>query len=101
MTCNTVLGDSLGICGEVQSLHSILCLGKLFSEYIEKHPDSKFLRYESSIEYCLKGTKDQTRGLLCCDDNHCILIFPFEEVTEDVRVNKKLEMSLNGHLAFS
>ncbi|KAF4105940.1 hypothetical protein G5714_013602 [Onychostoma macrolepis] len=49
MTCNTVLGDSLGICGEVQSLHSIICL----------------------------------------------------EVTEDVRVNKKLEMSLNGHLAFS
>ncbi len=49
----------------------------------------------------VKSTKDQTRGWLCCDDNHCILIFPFEEVTEDVRVNKKLEMSLNGHLAFS
>ncbi|XP_016364153.1 protein Mis18-beta-like [Sinocyclocheilus rhinocerous] len=49
MTCNTVLGDSLGICGEVQSLKSIICL----------------------------------------------------KVTEDVRVNKKLEMSLNGHLAFS
>lgn len=49
MTCNTVLGDSLGICGEVQSLRSIICLN----------------------------------------------------VTEDVRVNKKLEMSLNGQLASS
>ncbi|XP_059373265.1 protein Mis18-beta-like [Carassius carassius] len=49
MTCNTVLGDSLGICGEVQSLQNIICL----------------------------------------------------KVTEDVRVNKKLEMSLTGHLAFS
>lgn len=26
MTCNTVLGDSLGICGEVQSLQLIVCL---------------------------------------------------------------------------
>ncbi|XP_018948998.2 protein Mis18-beta-like [Cyprinus carpio] len=49
MTCNTVLGDSLAICGEVRSLQSIICL----------------------------------------------------KVSEDVRVNKKLEMSLNGHLAFS
>ncbi|XP_026134086.1 protein Mis18-beta [Carassius auratus] len=49
MTCNTVLGDSLGICGEVQSLQSIICL----------------------------------------------------KVTENVSVNKKLEMSLTGHLAFS
>ncbi|XP_050981442.1 protein Mis18-beta [Labeo rohita] len=49
MTCNTVLGDSLGICGEVQSLQSIICL----------------------------------------------------KVTEDVKVDKKLEMSLNGQLAFS
>lgn len=31
MTCNTVLGDSLGICGEVQSLQLIVCLSKLFS----------------------------------------------------------------------
>lgn len=30
MTCNTVLGDSLGICGEVQSLQLIVCLSKLF-----------------------------------------------------------------------
>ncbi|XP_026079328.1 protein Mis18-beta-like [Carassius auratus] len=49
MTCNTVLGDSLGICGEVPSLQSIICL----------------------------------------------------KVTEDVRVHKKLEMSLIGKLAFS
>ncbi|KAG1950309.1 protein Mis18-beta [Pimephales promelas] len=49
LTCNTVLGDSLGMCGEVQSLESIICLN----------------------------------------------------VTEDVRVNKKLEMSLIGKLAFS
>ncbi|XP_043111857.1 protein Mis18-beta [Puntigrus tetrazona] len=48
-TCNTVLGDSLGICGEIQSLQSIIC----------------------------------------------------SKVTEEVRVNKKLEMSLSGHLAFS
>ncbi|KAK7148383.1 hypothetical protein R3I93_012643 [Phoxinus phoxinus] len=49
MTCNTVFGDSLGICGEVQSLQSIVCLN----------------------------------------------------VTEDVRVNEKLEMSLKGKLASS
>ncbi|XP_052428160.1 uncharacterized protein LOC127970015 isoform X1 [Carassius gibelio] len=72
MTCNTVLGDSLGICGEVPSLQSIICLTPK-----TKHVDD------------------------CCDDNHCILIFPSEEVTEDVRVHKKLEMSLIGKLAFS
>ncbi|XP_067277269.1 protein Mis18-beta [Pseudorasbora parva] len=47
VTCNTVLGDSLGICGEVQSLQSIICL----------------------------------------------------KVSDDVRVNKKLELSLKGQLA--
>ncbi|XP_051503715.1 protein Mis18-beta [Myxocyprinus asiaticus] len=48
-TCNTVLGDSLGICGEVQNHQFVICL----------------------------------------------------KVTEDVRVNKKLEMSLDGQLASS
>lgn len=28
-TCNTVLGDSLGVCGEVESSQSIICLSKL------------------------------------------------------------------------
>lgn len=27
--CNTVLGDSVGICGDVQYLDSIICLSKL------------------------------------------------------------------------
>lgn len=27
--CNTVLGDSVGICGEFQYLDSIICLSKL------------------------------------------------------------------------
>ncbi|XP_056616606.1 protein Mis18-beta [Triplophysa dalaica] len=49
MTCNTVLGDSLGICGEVQSLQLIVCL----------------------------------------------------KVSDDVSVSKPLEMSLDGHLAYS
>lgn len=49
MSCNVVLGDSLGICGEVQSLQVIVCL----------------------------------------------------KVSEDVRVSKKMEMSLDGQLAFS
>ncbi|XP_052006969.1 protein Mis18-beta [Xyrauchen texanus] len=48
-TCNTVLGDSLGICGEVQNHQFVICL----------------------------------------------------KVTEDVRVDKKLETSLDGQLASS
>ncbi|XP_051946644.1 protein Mis18-beta-like [Xyrauchen texanus] len=49
ITCNTVLGDSLAICGEAQNLQFIICL----------------------------------------------------KVTEDVIVNKKLKMSLDGQLASS
>lgn len=88
MTCNTVLGDSLGICGEVQSLQSIICLSKWVWEYFWKHADSKLCRCGCSHE---KGTKHV----------HDRSIWNFAEVTEDVRVNKKLEMSLKGHLAFS
>lgn len=51
------------------------------------------------MKMCVKYTKHVC--VSCYNLWKDIWIFPFADVTEDVRVNKKLEMSLNSHLASS
>lgn len=51
--CNTVLGDSVGVCGEIQSMDAIMCLSKSMSSLTDHKTLQRFIicfRYLINIQ---------------------------------------------------